>query len=416
MITAEKDDDIKILLDYTNTHKIPITVRGAGSGKSGGAIPENDGIALSLEAYNNILEVDPDNHCMVVQPGVIVDTIKAAADKHQLFYPPDPSSSDWCTIGGNVAENAGGAAAIGYGVTGDYVLGLEGFFGNGTPFKFGGKCVKDVAGYDMKKLLVGSEGTLAIITQITLKLIPKPDHQTSIWATFNTLEDGAQFIQSLRHNALRITAAEFMEKACINAVENQDNNHIPFNTGNAAVLCRFESPTQAGVDAGLSTLKKQVSQIAGATLYHGDDARYWQVRHAISESLESQYKHKVSEDITVPPGQIIAYLTRVKALKHSDNIQIIAYGHLGDGNIHTNIVNNSLSDAQWQDKQEHWIKTVMSIALELGGTLTGEHGIGLSKKAYMPLSFSEAELSILKQIKAVCDPNHILNPSKLFHK
>ncbi|RAP29325.1 glycolate oxidase subunit GlcD [Candidatus Marinamargulisbacteria bacterium SCGC AG-343-D04] len=414
VVTPETDDDIRDILRYANEHKHVVTVRGAGSGKSGGAVPEINGIAINMEHFNKIIELDLENSCMVVQPGVIVDQIKEKAEEKGLWYPPDPSSSDWCMIGGNIAENAGGAAALKYGVTGDYVLGIEGFFGNGEPFKFGGKCVKDVAGYDIKRLIIGSEGTLAIITKIILKLIPKPRYEKSIWCSFNSLEDGSSFLRQMMRSSIRFSAAEFMEKECIDAVELVRKERYECNQGQANVLLRMDAYSQEEIDVMMGDVRVVLARFSNAQLFDGDDSQYWMIRRAISEALGSKYKHKISEDITVPPGEISRYLKALKAFESEDGMVFVAYGHLGDGNIHTNILNDALTKEEWNDKKETWVQKVMELCVELGGTLTGEHGIGLSKKKYVSLFFTDQEIKIMKDIKTSCDPNNILNPSKIF--
>ena len=229
LIQTNYKEDIPLILEFANTNKIPLTIQGAKSGKSGGAIPEKEGIALSLESMNTILNLDIPNRTITVEPGVIVDDIKKLVQKHKLFYPPDPASSDWCTIGGTIAENAGGPSAIKYGVTEHYVLGLKGYFGNGNYFEFGGKCHKNVAGYNLKSLLIGSEGTLAIITEITLKLIPLPQYSFSYWCNFSTITKACNFLKDITQAAIPVTAAEFLEYDCLNAIKhnlNINNNWI----------------------------------------------------------------------------------------------------------------------------------------------------------------------------------------------
>ncbi|MAH81429.1 MAG: hypothetical protein CMP39_07155 [Rickettsiales bacterium] len=413
LVIAQSAIDIKIVLDFANKYKIPLTVRGAGSGKSGGAIPEKGGILLSLEKLDQILDLDLNNSCITVEPGVITDTIKDAAKQVGLFYPPDPSSSDWCTIGGNIAENSGSSNALKYGVTGDYVLGLEGFFANGEPFKLGGKLYKDVAGYDLKKLLVGSEGTLAIITKIILKLIPQPKVSESIWCCFDTMSDACDYLQRIARSSLRPAAAEFLEKACVDAVEKIHQKTYPFNTGNAVVLCRFDAQSSTELNDMLNIAKDEISHFENTSVFTGNEEDYWFVRRATSKALEQAYGHKTSEDVTVPPAEIATYLAAIKTLDPTSEITFVGYGHLGDGNIHTNILMHQPNPKRWKEIKQEWVKKVLELCISMGGTLTGEHGIGVTKKEYMPMYFSESEIKIMKQIKAVFDPNNILNPSKV---
>ena len=409
VIIPECEADIEYVLAYANANNQPITVRGGGSGKSGGAIPEINGIVISFEKMTAISTVDIANRCVVVQPGAILDDIKEAVVKEGLWYPVDPSSSDWCTIGGNVAENAGGANALKYGVTGDYILAVSGFFGNGKPFSLGRKCHKDVAGYDIKSLLIGNEGTLGIITSITLKLIPKPRFSQSFWCSFDTMEIACNCLQTVMASSYHLSAAEFIQLSCLDAVELYLNKKIQLKA--PALLCRYDSDSQIGIDDFFTFLQSVCHDLNG-NCETGDEALYWEVRRSISEALGHYYKYKYSEDITVPLAHVPLFLNHVKSFELPGTC-IVCYGHLGDGNIHTNILNKSLSEEAWDAAKNTMIEQIMRYAIDLGGTLTGEHGIGLTKKAYMSSYFSKDELAILKGIKQLFDPNNILNPSKL---
>ncbi len=412
VVIPETNADIKTVLEFANTYRIPVTVRGGGSGKSGGAIPEKGGIALSMEKFNAILETDKLNRCIVVQPGVILDDVIQAATEQGLFYPIKTSSSHWCTIGGNIAANAGAASAIKYGVTGDYVMGLEGFFGNGDFFQVGGKCHKDVAGYDIKKLLVGSEGTLAIITKITLKLIPKPAYQQSLWCSFPAFNLAIESLSACLQSAIHFSAAEFLEKACVDAFEKVHGIETQCNTGEAFVLLTIESDSEAGLNLKEAEVANIITARKG-TVQQGQEEMYWRIRRGTSEALENAYAHKVSEDITVPPAEIPRFLAEAKRIQESSVFKIVGYGHLGDGNIHTNILNQCLSQADWNDQHHAIVDQVMALCLSCGGTLSGEHGVGLSKKKYMTQAFTPEMLTLMKQLKACFDPQGILNPSKI---
>ncbi len=413
VVLVESNDDVKSVLDFANYYKVPVTVRGAGSGKSGGAIPEKDGIVISFEKMNQILEIDLENGCVVVEPGVVLDDIKEMARLNNLWYPVDPSSSDWCTVGGTISENAGGACSLKYGVTGDYVLSLEGYFGNGEFFCLGRKCYKDVAGYDVKRLLVGSEGTLAVVTKITLKLIPAPKYEKSMWCTFDSLEIACSFLQKMCRSSIWFSAAEFMEPLCLDAVNSYLKYDFFFSNGHA-VLLRYDSDTEVGLDNAVSFVKTLCESVDyKGTFYVGDKSEFWLVRCSVSEALAFSYLNKFSEDITVPPGRVSEFLTHVKSFQTS-SVKIVGYGHLGDGNIHTNLLNLNLPEAEWQKEKERLVYKLMDTCIQMGGTLSGEHGVGLTKKMYMPMYFSEFEISFMKGIKDILDPNRILNPSKIF--
>ena len=414
IIKAVCKEDVKEVLSFANHYKTPVTVRGAGSGKSGGAIPEFKGIVLSLEKMNKILDVDPNNLCIVVEPGVILDDIKKTVLIHNLFYPVETSSSDWCTIGGNVAENSGGANSLKYGVTADYVLALEGYFADGTFFKLGRRCHKDVAGYNLKGLLIGSEGTLAIITKITLKLIPKPKYMSSFWCQFDSMKKAVDFLSRTRLSGINFSAAEFMEPDCLEAAENYLQKSFDFTSG-YGVLLAYDNDTSESVSYVTDFLEKMiVSHPYNAKLFTEPTASFWEVRRAISEALAFQYKNKFSEDITIPISSISVYFNYIKSIQTS-SIKLVGYGHLGDGNIHTNLLNLDLEETIWNQEKERIIDNLMKYCVSIGGTLTGEHGIGLTKKKYMNLYFTEFEIALMRQIKKQVDPNLILNPSKMFN-
>ena len=413
VVIAERAEDIQKTLEIANQYRIPVTVRAAGTGKSGGAIAEEGGIILSTEKLNRILEIDKQNACIVCEPGVITADIKKAAQDAGLFYPMEPSSYLNCTIGGNIAENAGAAAAIKYGVTGQYVLGLEGFTGDAKPFSFGGKTHKDVAGFDIKKLLIGSEGCLAVISKITLKLIPMPTHQESVCVSFESLEMATDCLTNIARQRSWPSAAEFIDTRCLDAVEKNLNKRFDFNTGNYVLLIRFESDTKAGLAMQIQALSKQLNSYSQVSMFQGNEADYWQARHAISEALKAQYTYKMSEDITVPPASIFEFLNFLRECQAQSPCVFLGFGHLGDGNIHVNLLASELSESDWENEKEKWVPQFFETCKALGGTLSGEHGIGLTKKAYMKEFFSNSEIHIMKGIKKVFDPNAILNPSKV---
>ena len=413
VVKAKHASDVREVLLFANEFKIPVTVRGAGSGKSGGAIPEFQGIVLSVELMNNILEVDTVNSCITVEPGVILDDIKQEVSQHGLFYPVETSSSDWCTIGGNVAANSGGANSLRYGVTKDYVLSLEGYFANGTHFRLGRKCYKDVAGYNLKDLLIGSEGTLAVINKITLKLIAKPKFSSSYWLSFHSLEKAMSFLKKAKVSGINFSAAEFMEPQCLDAAQQYLQQTFDFSSGYAVLLSYDADCRESLQDVTRFLSDISLSSSYRCKLFTQKSDLFWLVRRSISESLAYSYKNKFSEDITVPIGQISNYFKYIKSLQ-TDSIKIVGYGHLGDGNIHTNLLNVDLDQSVWHLQKEKLIDDIMAYCVSVGGTLSGEHGIGLTKKKYMNLYFSEFEILLMKQIKKQIDPNLILNPSKLF--
>lgn len=411
VVLVESKADITTVMHWANKNNVPVTVRGAGTGKSGGGIPLQNGIVLSVEKLNKILEVDRENDMVIVEPGVILSNLKTCLSKYGLFVPLDPSSADRCTVGGMVAENAGGSMAIKYGVTQNYVLGLSGVLGNGQKFQFGGKLVKDVAGYNVKQLLVGSEGTLAVISTIYLKCIPKPPEICSLWIPFNNFNDAMNCIDyAKKYNPC---SAEFMQNDCIKAVQNYFDLGKDLPDANTHVLLRFDGHCRDYLESVVQQIKQMFSNAVVADTAE-KEALFWDVRYHISEALSGISRSKVSEDITVPPSEIKTFLGFLDQLNQREVYSCIGYGHLGDGNIHVNILNINQEPEQWRKDYPQIISEVMKVCIEVGGTPSGEHGIGLSKKQFMKDFFSEPELELMKSIKTVFDPNHILNPDKIF--
>ena len=396
--------EIQTLLALANDHNIPVTTRGAGTGKSGGAIPDENSIVISMANMNRILDIDTVNRTITAEPGVVLSDLQDAVLKKGLWYPVDPASFQTCTIGGNVACNAGGPRALKYGVTGDYVLGLQGIYGSGTPFQFGGKLRKDVAGYDMKRLLIGSEGTLGIITTITLKLLPLPKKETLLWFSFNSIEEGLNYLLSVLKESIQPSAVEFMPRLCIKAVESYHKKTYPFSDASSHLLVAFDSgevPNMSVKPTMIATIKE-------------DQEMLWKIRRDISPALSAISHAKFSEDITVPVSKVPELMRGLQRLSDHSNYICLGYGHLGDGNVHVNVLNTDKNNTKWEKDKPELAKKIIKLGLSLGGTLSGEHGIGLTKKAYMPLYFTSTDIDIMKAIKKGCDPNTILNPSKLF--
>jgi glycolate oxidase len=448
-------EKIEPILVAANAHSITIVTRASGTSTTGAPLVTHLEVILSTEALNSIIEIDTGNRVVVTQPGVITGKLKAEVEQKGLYYPPDPASLNDCSIGGNVATNAGGPCCLKYGVTGDYVLGLKGVYGNGIPFELGGKLYKNVAGLDLISLLTGSEGILAVITEITLRLIPKPLSQRLLVVDFSTTEDAVNVLTDLMANGLFPSAAEFIDRTCIEAVRsyaeyrqleladmtfdfslvmdemgakaptsNNDDAHTP-HPPEARLFLQFDYDTPFDYD---TTLTPQQDNRISALLAHNnvrsileaDDSdgieHLWELRRHCSPALRMKWPQKQSHDITIPPANIPKYLGIVETLSTKFSVKIIAYGHIGDGNLHVNI----LPDINSTDQREHLksqlseiSRALLQSALELGGTISGEHGIGLSKKDYMNAQFNATDLDIMKKIKATFDPNMILNPGKV---
>lgn len=404
--------EIAKILELANRHRFPVVPRGAGTGMSGGSVPVNGGLVLSLERMNTILEIDGDDLVAVVEPGVFTGDLQEAAEARGLFYPPDPASSRFCTLGGNVAECAGGLRAVKYGVTKDYVLGLEVVLPTGEIVRTGGRTLKNVAGYDLTKLMVGSEGTLGIVTGITLKLLPLPESVRTLSAFFSSIDSAASAASAVTAGGILPRALELVDRTALQAVENHLSEDI---SGGAAAMLLVE------VDGSADSADREIGGVeeivTGSGAFRtvlardeGERERIWKARRAISPALYSIKPNKLNEDIVVPRSRIASILRSVEEIGERYGLLIANFGHAGDGNIHTNI----LFDDGERGKAEEAVLEIFKAALRLRGSISGEHGIGLSKAAYLSLELGENEIRAMKKIKQALDPNNILNPAKIF--
>ncbi len=397
--------DVIDLVTAANTSRIPLVARGAGTGTTGGCIPTPNSLVVDFSKMNQILEIDTANRVAVVQPGVITQDLHHAAEAQNLFYPPDPASLATCTIGGNIAENAGGPRGYKYGVTRDYVLGLKGVWANGSEFTLGGKLFKNVTGYDLISLLVGSEGTLALITEITLKLVPKPPYTQDLAFAFPDRDTALGILHSLHLHGLHPAVAEWMDQTCLTAATtycNQTPITAPFCL--LFQLDAFHSADLADQAQRLTACCQNAQPL--------DPIPLWTLRRNLSPALRAWARDKTSQDIVVPPAAIGPYLDRLHQLSQETGFTLLGYGHLGDGNIHVNLLNIDRNSQDYATALPSLTQSVFQAAIDLGGTLTGEHGIGLTKKAYLPLAIDPHTHSLMKSIKATFDPHHLLNPGK----
>ncbi len=406
VVIPYSESDVEFILKTSTFYEIPLVVRGTGTGTTGGALPVTACIVMSFEKMNRILEIDIHNQVAVVEPGVITGDLHRAVETVGLFYPPDPASLDICTIGGNVAENAGGPRCLKYGVTKDYVLGLSGFYSDGTPFSFGGKLLKNVAGYDIIGLLVGSEGTLAIITQITLKLIPLPESGPMIHCAFECYDDAFLALHESIRCGARPSSVEFIDTTCLNAVQACHGISIDDADRTAHLLIELEGKDTRPIEAILQKKAALMRFISEPT----EKEFFWKIRRLVSTSLKQQFPQKASHDIVVPVAQIATYMAFLVELSKETGIQVIGYGHLGDGNIHVNLLFNEACD----EATKHALTfRVLDYAVGLKGSITGEHGIGLSKKPFLSLMFSQDDIALFKRLKLAFDPKGLLNPFKI---
>jgi glycolate oxidase len=408
--------DIQAILRYANEHKIPVVPRGAGSGFTGGSLSVDGGIVLALEKhFNKILEVDMENLLARVQPAVINSHLQAAVEKIGLFYPPDPASMDYSTIGGNVAENAGGMRAAKYGITKNFILALRAVLPNGEIIRAGKKTIKDVAGYNIAGLLTASEGTLAVITEITLRLMPKPKFARTAMAIFPNVE--AAMNATFHSFAAGVTpvAMEFLDNLTIRAVEATYKKGLPTDAG-AILITETDGNVEEDLRWQLSELERVflANDASGFYVAQTEEERsaIWFARRNASQSLKVYGPTKLNEDITVPRARLPELLRRINEIGAKHEHQIPCFGHTGDGNVHVNVMTNK-EDAVRYHKAERAITEIFEAAIELEGTLSGEHGIGLSKAPFMKLAFSEGEMNLFRAIKSALDPNNILNPGKM---
>ncbi len=407
-------DEVSKAAAFAFKQEISLVPRGAGSGMTAGAVPVENSIVLSLETMNRILDIDERNLVVVAEPGVINSHLQRVLEPKGLFYPPDPASMDFCTIGGNVAENAGGPRALKYGVTRDYVLGLELVLPDGKVLTTGVKTHKGVVGYDLTRLIVGSEGTLAVITKIFLKVLPLPEETVTLLCTFPQLNGAAMAVSKITASRIIPVTLEFMDYEAIHAVEDYKPVGLPKG---AEALLLIE------VDGPRSLVLKDAERIAsictslGARVSIADDVfakqRLWEARRAVSPALYRISPLKINEDIVVPRGKIPDMLRLLRDIGDKYHLKIVNFGHAGDGNIHVNIMTDKNDKEEYQRAKDA-VKDVFEATLNLGGTISGEHGIGLTKAKYIGMELPPENIELMKAIKKVFDPKGIMNPGKMF--
>jgi glycolate oxidase len=418
VVRATSTQQVAEIFKLANRERIPITPRGAGYGLSGGAVAMQGGIVLSLEKMNRILEIDKDNLMVTVEPGVITGDLHRAVEDEGLFYPPDPASLDSCTIGGNIAEGAGGPRAVKYGTTKDYVSGMEIVLPSGDIVQMGGKLVKDVTGYNLVQLLVGSEGTLAVATKITLQLIPLPAHQVDLLVPFDSLQAAADVVSAIVAQRIVPTAIEFMERDIVHACQRFLGKELPFADVEAQLLIQLDGNHREALDETYETVA-DICLDAGAidVLVAADRPtrdRLWEARRSIIEALNHECPVNHMEDVVVPRAQIPALMGQIHGMAEELGVRILSFGHAGDGNVHITTLKDELPAEDWAALVPQITESIYQMALELGGTITGEHGIGAIRRQYLSLALEDAQIEIMRRIRAAFDPNNILNPGKIF--
>jgi len=412
--------EVSKIMAFASSRFIPVTPRGAGSGLSGGCVPSRGGIVLCLERMNAIREIDLENLMVVAEPGVVTNSINEALKKHGLMFAGYPMSLETCFLGGNVAENAGGGKAVKYGVTSRYVVGLEAVLASGEIIRLGGKLRKDVTGYDLIHLLVGSEGTLAVVTEITLTLLPVPRKKAVLLASFAGAGEAIGAVpRIIRESRIVPTSVEYMDRASILATCGYLNESIPYGDAGAMLLIEVEAEGPDELFAGYAAIGA-VCEAAGAQrVYVADNRttmeRIWNVRRNIAEALKVRSPRQSLEDIVVPTAAIPSFMEGLLALAADEEVEIPCYGHAGDGNLHATVIKPlSWSEADWDQRLHRVLEKLYRLANSLGGRISGEHGIGNKRKEFIGINLDATTIALMKGIKAVFDPHGILNPGKIF--
>lgn len=419
VIKPKTAEEISAILTICNKERINVTPRGAGTGLSGGALPHLGGVLLSTERMNSILLIDERNLQVTTEPGVITEVLQNAVKEKNLFYPPDPSSRGSCFIGGNIAENSGGPKAVKYGVVKDYVLNLELVLPTGEIIWTGANVLKNSTGYNLTQLVVGSEGTLGIVTKIVLRLIPLPKHDLLMLVPFNSAENACAAVSAIFRAGYTPSAMEFMERDALDWVSkflDSSSVQIPADV-QAHLLIEVDGNNMDVLMQDMEGISAIVQEFECGEILFADDAQQkaelWKMRRRVGEAVKSHSIYK-EEDTVVPRAELPVLLKGVKDIGKKYGFHSVCYGHAGDGNLHVNIIKGDLTDEQWNGSLKDGIKEIFLLVKELGGTLSGEHGIGLVQKEYMRIVFDKTQMRLMKEIKKIFDPNNILNAGKIF--
>ncbi len=415
VIFPGSEAEISKILELASKEKLIVVPRGTGSGMTGGSVPVKGGLVMVTTRMNKIIHIDDENFIIRVQPGVIVSDIHKAVEEKGLFYPPDPSSSSICTIGGNIGECAGGPRAVKYGVTRDYVLGLRAVLPSGKVIQTGVSTAKGVAGYDLTRLIVGSEGTLAVVTEITLKLLPKPAAVKTMAVIFDSMTKAARTVSGIMKNAVIPRCVEYLDEECLYLIR----DHLSFEVdGNVKALLIIE------LDGDRETVEKDAKRIRELCFSFdaldvitaktpAESQTLWEARKALSPVLHKIAANKINEDIVVPINKIPDMVEVTQRIQRASGLKVVSFGHAGDGNIHCNIMYDK-SNKDELERAKRAVEELFSETLRFGGTITGEHGVGITKKRFLPNEIGEAEIELMRGIKKVFDPLNILNPNKIF--
>ena len=408
------EDEVASVMRLATKFEVPVVPRGAGSGLSGGSVASRGGIVLSFERMAAILSIDTANRIATIQPGVVTGVLQKAVEEKGLFYPPDPGSLAFCTMGGNVAENAGGMRALKYGVTRDYVIGLRAVLPTGEIIKTGVSTAKGVVGYDLTRLLVGSEGTLAVVTEITVRLVPKPEKVVTMTAFFKDPEAAGRAVAAIMASSVTPRCLEFLDSEALAAGARHSGMPLPDGAGGFLLIETDGPEDTARIQA--EKIKALIEKIAINVKVAGDAAEaqsLWKLRRSTSQALFSIAPDKINEDTVVPVSRVSEALAGFGKIGERRGLKIVCFGHAGDGNIHVNVMTDR-KDKERLAEAEAAVVEVFELVLSLGGTISGEHGVGLTKAPYLKMELGETEIELLKRVKAAFDPQGIMNPGKIF--
>ena len=405
-------DEVQAIVLLCNIHKIPLTPRGRGTGTAGGSIPEQGGVALSLERMLRIIVVDPANRVIVTEPGVLNQTVQDTVRPHGFFWPPDPSSAAYSSIGGNLATSAGGPHAVKYGTTRDHVLGVKAVTGKGEEIKTGCYTTKGVVGYDLTRLLIGSEGTLAVITEATLKLTPLPQAIGGLVAHFRDVSSCAAAIVSIMSLPQVPSALEFLDKGSLNLIRSRSPEILPDDSA-AMLMIEVDGSSREVNETSIAILSACQNEGLLQAERVSDTVNLWRMRKALSPLLRDIAPKKINEDVVVPVSTLPEFLNGLTKLSSQHKVSNVNFGHAGNGNIHVNLLVDP-DNTEEMDRAEKCLNEIFDLVISLNGTLSGEHGIGREKRAYIDREIDATTMNLMKSIKQVFDPNNILNPGKLF--
>ena len=414
VVFPKTTQEVSAILRWANQTGTPVATRGTGTGLAGGCVPAPGGIVMALAHFDQILELDAANLCLLTEPGVTTIEISQKAEAAGLFYPPDPSSMKISTIGGNVANNSGGLRGLKYGVTRDYVMALEVVLADGEVVWLGSKCVKDVAGLSLKDLFIGSEGILGVITRVLLKLVPKPVARKTLLATFDSLEKAAQAVSDIIAHPIIPCTLEFLDQMTISAVEDFAKVGLPTEAKALLLMETDGHPAQVAEEAvAMQAIAEKAGALKVVAAATAEEATALATaRRSAFAALARIQPTTILEDITVPRSELARVVSEIETIAQKHQVKVGVFGHFGDGNVHPTFLTNE-RDEEEMHRVEVAMKEMMQVAIDCGGTITGEHGVGLAKKQFLPMQFKQADMQLLATVKQALDPKGILNPGKV---